>query len=49
MSRGEWNEKRKNCIALGPSEGSKAHIGLAPELVASGMNSLIVWVVNGRT
>ena len=40
-------EQRQTCIALGPSGSSKAHIGLALKLVASGLNSLIVFVLNG--
>jgi hypothetical protein len=41
LARCEWIEKRQNCIALGPSGSSKAHIGLALKRLASGLNSLI--------
>jgi hypothetical protein len=47
LVRCEWIEKRQNCIALGPSGSSKAHIGIALGLVASGFNSLIVCDLNG--
>lgn len=49
LARRDWLEKRQNCIALGPSGTGKTQIGLALELVASGLNSLIVFTLNGRT
>jgi IstB-like ATP binding protein len=49
LTRCEWIEKRQTCIALGSSVSRRAHIGLALGLVASGLNSLIVYPLNGRT
>ncbi len=44
LARGEWIEKRENCIALGPSGVGKSHVGLALGLAACQKNRSVGFV-----
>ena len=47
LARREWIEKRQNCIALELSGTGKTALDLTLGLVASRLNSLIGWPLNG--
>jgi hypothetical protein len=47
--RREWIEKRQDRIAAGPFGTGSTHTGLVRGPVASGLNPLIGWVLNGQT
>ena len=49
LARRERIEKRQNRIALEPSGTGETPIGLTLGLVASRLNSLIGWSLNGQT